>query len=139
MGWIDECRSTCWSLNAAVLPDSYLTPLGHFNGLNTAPEGGEDDLLLAARLMWACYYLYYSAPSGIAYDSVNFIVRMTSAGRVMGVFAALLHQAYQLVVHANIPTIRYLDFIPRPVRAGSLSVTAAAPTHHDTSITQNDH
>ncbi|GAX82024.1 hypothetical protein CEUSTIGMA_g9452.t1 [Chlamydomonas eustigma] len=49
-----------------------LLVLGHLNGINTASEGGEDDLMLASRMMWACYYLYYSAASGVAYDSVNF-------------------------------------------------------------------
>ena len=55
---------------------------GHLNGINTATdEGQEDDLLLAARLMWACYYLYYGSPSGIAFDSVNFQVWMVGCGQ----------------------------------------------------------
>eukprot|EP00798_Chlamydomonas_sp_ICE-L_P014757 gene14757-20806_t len=48
--------------------------LGHLNGINTAsdPENDDDDLMVAVRLMRACYDLYYRSPSGVAYDSAMF-------------------------------------------------------------------
>lgn len=43
-------------------------------GINTTIPGvsDDDDLLLAAKLMRACYFLYDGSPSGVAYDSVQF-------------------------------------------------------------------
>eukprot|EP00198_Chlamydomonas_reinhardtii_P010757 XP_001700094.1 alpha-1,2-mannosidase [Chlamydomonas reinhardtii] len=45
--------------------------LGHMYGVNTGGAGEDDDLMVAIKLMKACYELYHQTPSGVAWDSVH--------------------------------------------------------------------
>ncbi|KXZ54812.1 hypothetical protein GPECTOR_4g883 [Gonium pectorale] len=48
--------------------------LGHMYGINTASGPDEDDdLMVAVKLMKACYELYHQSPSGVAFDSVSLV------------------------------------------------------------------
>lgn len=45
--------------------------LGHMYGVNSATKSDEDDdLMVAVKLMKACYELYHQTPTGVAWDSV---------------------------------------------------------------------